>query len=173
MKKFNVGFMVLLAAFMLFSCKGTPPKVEEEPQKSHVIEGEVTEEKIEEALEEIYEEYQPSLDMTDAQSYTVAIGDTLVSIAQRFYGSLTDVGEAGASNGFYFPIIMLGSEHDIADPDLIHPGMVLMIPDLKRNLDNPAAHQAIKDFLKEVAYIYNKKGNSQKEAGLIGLADSL
>ena len=165
MKKFNAGFIVLLAAFMLFSCKSTPD--------SHLIEGEVTQEKIDTALEHIYEDYQPSLDMTDALDYTVVRGDTLVSITQRFYGSLTGVGEAGSSNGFYFPVIMLASEHDIMDPDLIEPGMVLMIPDLKRNLDNPAARQAIKDFLIEVAYIYNKKGNSEKETGLTRLANSL
>ena len=168
MKKFNVGFMVLLAAFTLFSCKST-----QSIPSSHLVEGEVTQEKIDVALEHIYEDYQPSLDMTDAQDYTVESGDTLVAITQRFYGSLTGVGEAGSDNGFYFPVIMLASEHDIMDPDLIEPGMVLMIPDLKKNLDNPGAHRAIKDFLREVAYIYNKKGNSEKEAGLIRLADSL
>ena len=165
MKKITVGFVVLLVSLALFACNTVPA--------SHQVVGAVTQEKIDDALEHIYEDYRPSLDVTGAQEYTVVSGDTLVEITKRFYGSLTGVGEAGTENGFYFPVIMLASETDIVDPDLIIPGMELKIPDLKRNLDNNSARQAVKHYLREVAYIYNKKNDSVKEAGLIKLANSL
>jgi len=165
MKKISLCFIALLAALMLFSCNSTP--------SSHTVQGEVTQEKINDALEHIFEDYRPSLDMTGAQKYTVVSGDTLVEITQRFYSNLTGVGEAGHGNGFYFPVIMLASEVEIVDPDLIQPGMVLTIPDLKRNLDNRSAHQAIKNCLKEVADIYSKKGNSEKQTGLTKLSNSI
>lgn len=165
MKKFSLGFMALLAVLVLLSCKSAP--------SSHQVQGEVTQAKINEALSHIYEDYHNDLDMTGAQTYTVVSGDTLVQITQQFYGNLSGIGEAGSSNGFYFPVIMLASETEIKDPDLIQPGMVLRIPDLKKNLDNGTSHKAIKDFLKEVAYIYSKKKNSEKENGLTKLSNSL
>jgi LysM repeat protein len=49
------------------------------------------------------------------QTYTVAGGDTLWAIAERFYGDGNRYGEVASANG-------------IANPDLIHPGQVLTIP---------------------------------------------
>jgi hypothetical protein len=51
--------------------------------------------------------------------------------------------------------------------------MKLKIVDLKKNLDNPLAKQAIKDCLNDVAYVYNRKGDAVSEEGLKRLADSL
>ena len=163
MKKLIICLLIA-AALTGISCKSyTPP----------VIEGEVTQEKVNDALEMIYDNYRGKLDLTGAQSYTVARGDSLVQIAHRFFGSLTDVGSAGPQNGFYFPVIMLASDSHIVDPDLIEPGMQLTIIDLERNLNNRSSRQAIKDCLKDIAHIYNRKGNTGAEQGLLTLADSL
>ena len=166
MKKVLVCLFIAVALTGL-SCKSSPTL------SGVKIEGEVTQEKGNDALGQIYDAYRPKLDMTGAQSYTVVSGDSLVRITHRFYGTLTDVGEAGPQNGFYFPIIMLASDSNIVDPDLIEPGMVLKIPDLKRNLANSGAHKAIKDCLNDVAYVYNRKGNTASEEGLKRLASSL
>jgi hypothetical protein len=166
MKKILV-FMFVAAALIGLSCKSAPTV------SGAVIEGEVTQEKVNQALEQIYSAYYKKLDLSGAQSYTVERGDTLSQVTRNHYGNLTDVGKAGTSNGFYFPIIMLASGNRIVDPELIEPGLKLTIPDLKKNLANSGARKAIKDCLKDVSYVYNKKGQSATEQGLIDLADSL
>jgi len=163
MRRLTVALILLAAVFMLFSCKSTGPK----------IEGDVTQDKVNTALEQIYDTYRTKLDMSGAQDYKVVSGDTLSQITRKYYGSLTDVGDAGPNNGFYFPVIMMASDSKIVDPDLIEPGMNLKIPDLKKNLANPAARKAIKDTMNDVAYVYNKKGVAATEAGLKKLANSL
>jgi len=165
MKKVLVFLFVAMALIGL-SCKST---------SGVIIDGDATEEKVNQALEEIYDFYFAKLDLTDAQSYTVVSGDTLSGIARKLYGDLTGVGNAGTRNGFYFPVIMLASSNaGISHPDRIDPGMKLTIPDLKKNLANPGARKAIKNCLKDVAYVYEKKGNSAADVkGLVDLADSL
>ena len=163
MKRITVALMVLLAGVMLFSCKTTTP----------TIEGDVTQDKVNTALEQIYDTYRTKLDMTGAQSYTIVSGDTLSQITRKYYGDLTGVGDAGPNNGFYFPVIMMASDSKIVDPDQIEPGMNLKLPDLKRNLANPVSRKAIKDALNDVAYVYNKKGVAVTEDGLKKLANSL
>jgi hypothetical protein len=113
------------------------------------------------------------LDLTDAQEYYVVRGDTISEITRRYYGGLTDVGEAGTRNGFYFPIIVLGSDEVIMDPDLIEIDMELTIVDLKRNLANPTSRQAIINSLNDAARIYDRKGDFVTAEGLRRLADSL
>ena len=162
MKKIAIIFLTLLLVCALFACKSGPK-----------IEGEVTQEKVNDALQSIYDQYRSKLDMTGAQDYTIARGDTLSQITRNYYGGLTDVGEAGPNNGFYFPVIMMASDSHIVDPDFIEPDMQLKIVDLKKNLANPAARKAIKDCLNDVAYVYNKKGHQATEDGLRNLAASL
>ncbi|MCL2129224.1 MAG: LysM peptidoglycan-binding domain-containing protein [Treponema sp.] len=134
MKKLIICLLII-AAFTV-SCATTA--------SGPVIEGEVTQEKVNEVLTQIYDTYRNSLDMTGAQDYTVVRGDTLSQITRNFYGSLTGVGEAGPNNGFYFPVIMMASDSEIVDPDLIEPGMKMKIVDLQRNLDNPTARKPLK-----------------------------
>jgi hypothetical protein len=167
MKRVFAVFLVLLSALVLFSCKST------QTTSGASIEGTVTQEKVNEAFEQIYEAFRAELDLTGARNYTVVRGDTLSGIARNFYGSLTGVGDAGPQNGFYFPVIMMASGGNIVDPDLIEPGMQLRIPDLKRNLDNPGARRAIKDALNDVAYVYSRKNSRSVEQGLRKLANSL
>ena len=161
MKKILVCLLIAAAIFSL-SCKSGPK-----------IEGDVTQDKVNDALSSIYDKYRSKLDLTGAKDYTVSSGDTLSQITRNAYGSLTDVGAAGANNGFYFPVIMAASGSNIVDPDLIEPGMKMRIPDLKKNLANPTSRKAIKDCLNDVAYVYNRKGNSATEQGLKTLANSL
>ena len=166
MKKVLV-FLFVAVALIGLSCKSGPKA------SGASIDGDVTQEKVNKALEQIYDAYYSKLDLSGAQSYTVVHGDYLVLITQKYYGDLTGVGKAGTKNGFYFPIIMLASGNIIVDPDLIEPGMKLTIPDLKKNLANSGSRKAIKNCLKDVSYIYNKKGQSATEKGLVALSDSL
>ena len=166
MKKMLIILLIAIAMFGL-SCQSAPGTAHPN------IEGEVTQEKVNEALTLIYDTYRTRMDMTGAQEYTIERGDTLSQITRRFYGSLTNVGDAGPNNGFYFPVIMMGSESTIVDPDLIEPGMKLKVVDLQKNLDNPVSRKAIKDCLIDVAYVYNKKGVQASEDGLKKLAESL
>ena len=163
MKKFLI--CLLIAVAFVWSCKTAPA--------GPAIEGDVTQEKVNKALGDIYNTYRTKLDMSGAKDYTVVKGDTLSQITRNFYGSLTGVGDSGANNGFYFPVIMLASDSNIVDPDLIEPGMKMKIVDLKKNLAIPGSRKAIKDCLMDVAYVYNKKGDPTTEAGLKKLANSL
>jgi hypothetical protein len=164
MKKFVTGFLVCILVFAALSCKSSPSGVK--------MEGEITQEKVDSALEQIYDTYRPKLIMDGAQEYTVVSGNSLSGITRNHYRSLTGVGEAGPNNGFYFPVIMMASDTEIVDPYKIEPGMKLKIVDLKKNLDNPESRAAIKDCLNDVAYVYNKKGSAVTEEGLKKLANS-
>jgi len=168
MKKIVAVFATLLVSLMLFSC-ATP----ETARVSGILEGEVTQARVDEALSHIYELFRPRLDLTGAQEHVVVAGDTLSGIARNFFGHLTNVGDAGFQNGFYFPVIMMASQTHIVDPDLIEPGLSLTIIDLRRNLDNPIARAAIRESLLEVAYVYGRRGRSSEEDGLRRLANSL
>jgi hypothetical protein len=161
MKKLSVCLLAALTLTVVLSCASTKPA---DAAFSPVIEGEITQKKVNDTLTQIYDKYRSSLDLSGAAAYVVKKGDTLSGITRNAYGTM---------NGFYFPLIMMASNQDIVDPDLIEPSMSLVIPDLRKNLDNPAARQAIKDCLKDVAYVYNKKGDSATEKGLQTLADSL
>jgi hypothetical protein len=173
MKKFFLCVLIA-AVFTGISCKSAPAGSAPVADNKPVITGEVTQEKVDTELKKIYDNYYSSLDMYGCQEYTVVWGDTLSKITRRYYGKLADIGEAGYKNGFYFPILMMASpDSRIVDPDLIIPGVKLKIIDLERNLANPAAHKAIKDSIKEIAYIYQAKNKPAEETGLIKLSDSL
>ena len=113
------------------------------------------------------------LDMSGATEYTIIPGDFLSEITRRVYSNLTNVGPAGTRNGFYYPVLMLASEGEITDPDLIFPGTKLNIPNLERNLANPDSRRAIKNILTQVAIIYGNKYLPDEAEGLQRLADWL
>jgi LysM repeat protein len=87
-----------------------------------------------------------------AQDYTVKPGDVLTQIARNFYGR---------ENVFFFPLIMTASKDkqtvDIVDPDLIEPGMKLVIPKLEPNLADLEIKARIKVLLESVSKIYYDK----------------
>jgi hypothetical protein len=100
------------------------------------------------AFEEVYESYKTDFILDDAQTYTVVEGDTLPAIIRRIYG---------ADNGYFFPLIILASRDVIIDIDALEPDMVLKIPDLRKNLEDPDIRQALKYLLQDVADVYEKK----------------
>jgi hypothetical protein len=68
---------------------------------------------------------------------------------------------------------MLASSDVVLDPDKIEPGMNLTVPDLDRNLNDPKARKSLKNFLVEIADIYDRRNRSQDANGLRDLSASL
>ncbi|MDR3275655.1 MAG: LysM peptidoglycan-binding domain-containing protein [Treponema sp.] len=161
--------LVLLLVFLAAACQSTPPA--EEPSapvgSDSPVEG-VESLEFDEALDDVYGRYADTLDLAGATQYTVVRGDRLTAIAQRQFAP---------HSPYFFPVIMLASpDVGVSDPDSISPGMVLTIPDLVRNLDNPATRATIKQFLLEIAGVYAQKSEQwarELEQGLRELAASL
>jgi hypothetical protein len=133
MKSASFIFFVLLAFQCMMSCVSKPTA----KQKEVLL-----------AFEEVYGSYKTDFILDDTQVYTVAEGDTLPAIIRRIYG---------AGNGYFFPLIVLASGDVIMDVDSLKPGMVLHIPSLYKNLDDPDTRQSLKYFLYDVADVYEKK----------------
>jgi hypothetical protein len=126
--------VVLLVSYYTMSCVSTDLT---EQQKEVLL-----------AFEEVYESYKTNFILDDAQTYTVLEGDTLPAIIRRIYG---------ADNGYFFPLIILASRDVITDIDALEPDMVLKIPDLRKTLEAPDTRQALKNFLQDIADVYEKK----------------
>jgi LysM repeat protein len=142
---FTVSIVVLVVLFAV-SCKTTQAQVDD-------------------AFQKVYNKYHSGLILDGAKSYTVVKGDTLSAIARNEYGT---------GNGVYFPLIMLASSDVVLDPDLIEPGDKLTVPNLQRNLDDPAARGQLKNFLKEIADVYATKKSRPADADALRVkADSL
>jgi phage tail protein X len=105
-----------------------------------------------------------NLDLTALQVHAVVQGDTLSKIAQRYYGE---------QGGYYFPLILFANRDQISDPDVLHPGMQLDIPELRIDLINEAARAELKNYTMELAYWYARKGNNELKDQLIKFADGL
>jgi hypothetical protein len=146
MKKMCLVAFALAAASLLGACKSAPANEPEDVSLS---------------FESVYNKYENKLILDGASDYVVVSGDTLTRISRSNYG---------AGNGYYFPLIMLASNDVVQDPDLIEPGMHLAIPDLQRNLDDPGARQAMKDFFNEIAGVYEQKSTSEERTVLRNLA---
>jgi hypothetical protein len=123
------------------SCQSTPTPVTVEEEQ----------EEFENTFERVYNAYRSGIILDGATYYVVARGDTLSKIALKHYG---------AGNGYFFPLIMLASSDVVLDPDLIEPGMQLTVPDLQANLDDPAARGHVKNFLVDIASVYEDKGDA-------------
>ncbi|GHV87669.1 hypothetical protein AGMMS50267_00290 [Spirochaetia bacterium] len=119
------------------------------------------------SFSQVYNAYRGNLILNGAKEYIVVAGDTLSKITTVQYG---------AGNGYFFPLIMLASSDVVEDPDLIVPGMKLTIPNLQANLDDPTARKQLKEFLLDIADVYEKKGDPRSLAtrhNLIELAGTL
>jgi hypothetical protein len=147
MKKMCLVVFALAAVSLLGACKSAPAEEQQED--------------VSLSFETVYNKYESRLILDGATDYVVVSGDTLTRISRSSYGS---------GNGYYFPLIMLASNDVVQDPDLIEPGMHLSIPDLQRNLDDPDARQAMKDFFIEIAGVYEQKSISEERAVLRNLA---
>ena len=107
--------------------------------------------RINAAFDKVYANYADTLTLAGAKSYTVQKDDSLTDIAKKFYG---------AEYGYYFPVILLASKETISDPDLIKPGMKLLIPDLQSNLESKAIRSKLKLYFRDISTIYyDKKGD--------------
>ena len=149
MKKVVLIGALVLSALAVFACKSQPKS--SEPKSA------------EDELKDLYARYSGDLILEGARSYTVVSGDTLTNIAAN----------SEYRSGFYYPIILLASRDVVGDVDKIEPGMVLILPDLKKNLDNPKSRTNIKQFLLEVAKIEDERDRPQTAEGLRKLSASL
>jgi hypothetical protein len=126
--------------------------------KSAPVAAEGPQEEVNLSFESVYKKYQDRLILDGATDYVVKADEWLTKIARRFYGSGK---QFGVPNAYFFPLIMLASNENVQDPDLIEPGMKLSIPDLPRNLDNADARLMMKDFFTDIAGIYEQKANDE------------
>lgn len=113
---------------------------------------------------DVYTQFKKELILEGAKSYTVVSGDNLSKITESFYGS---------DNGYYFPMIMGASSDVVTHPDKIAPGMILTVPDLKKNLGNPVTVRSIKRQFRNAADIYRGEGNAFVADKLVSISDSL
>ena len=95
-------------------------------------------------------------------THTVRSGDYLAAIAWNYY-----------RDGYFYPVIMLGSRDVVLDPDKIDVGMLLTIPDLEKNLNDAGTRARIKQFLLEIAVIEDSRGRHETAQGIRQRANEL
>lgn len=113
----------------------------------------ITDAEVKEAFEDVYDDFRHDIILDGAKTYTVVSNDRLVDIARKEYG-----------DGYYFPLIILGSNKVVLDPDKIEVGMQLIIPDLNLNLNNPKARSSLKACINDIAGIYDRRTNRALDA---------
>ncbi|MDR3138483.1 MAG: LysM peptidoglycan-binding domain-containing protein [Treponema sp.] len=157
MKKLFFSIPMVFVVFLVFSCASAPvaepePELRTEPEQQAPEEKKTEEQTSQDyfssAFGKIYETYQSNIILKEARVYTVVRNDTASKIATKFYGR---------NNGYFFPLIAVASKDVIRDPDLIIPGMKLLIPDLQSNLADEEARKNIKALLRDMADVYAKK----------------
>jgi LysM repeat protein len=160
MKKILFSCIVLLVALIAGSCKSVPVEQEQEQGQEPEQELEpIPAERL--AFSDAYQAVLPLI-MDKAEHYVVKKGDTLTKIARAKYSQ---------ANAFFFPLIMAASKEqktvDIVDPDLIKPGMDLVIPNLELNRDDPEIRARIKTLLVSVADIYKNRPETRWSSELV------
>jgi LysM repeat protein len=158
MKKIYFLCFAVLPALIIVSCKSTPAQTQVDPESA------VTEES---AFHDAYQAVLPLIP-DGAERYVVQEGETLTKIARAKYGR---------GNAFFFPLIMAASKNqktvDIVDPDLIEPGMELVIPDLEANRNNPEIRVRLKSLLLSVSGIYQDRPETRWSTEMIkGLSNA-
>jgi hypothetical protein len=148
MRKIIFTIVFALIVLMVIACKSLHVKTEEIS--------------TEEAMRKTYELYYDGLILDGADTYTVVKGDTPSYISRLKY-----------DNSFYFPIIMMASKDIVLDPDKIVPGMVLTIPQINLNLDDPLARENIKSLLEDIARIEDDRDRFIDAGKLRELASTL
>ena len=148
MRKLVFAMVLVLGMFMVLACAS-----------NSIL---TTQKDVDDAFQKIYNQFRGDLILDGADSYTVVSGDTLSAISRAQY-----------QNGFYFPLIMLASSDVVLDPDQIEPGMKLTIPDLQKNLNDARAKGKLKDFLVEIAKVYDRRSRPADADGLRNHAASL
>ena len=152
--------MLILVILLVGACVNKPP-AQPEPAPPAAQQPPATQEPPPPQAEEYHPPTRPPEEVWDldkyfrnenhiildgAQSYTVQRGDTLVSIARRYYG-----------DGSYYPLIVAASD-EITDPDQIEVGMNLTIPALRENLDDTQAKSSLNSFFADIARMEDSRG---------------
>jgi hypothetical protein len=140
-----VWLAALIAVVVLGACKSAPAPVADRQEEVNL------------SFDSVYKKYQDRLILDGATGYVVQPDEWLTKIARKFYGSKK---QFGVPDAYFFPLIMLASNDEVDDPDLIEPGMRLTIPDLQRNLDDADARQMMKEFFTDIAGIYEQKAKN-------------
>ena len=170
MKKAVFIGVSVLCFFLVFAC-ASPPKPEPRPEPTRPepartepepVPEPVVEPVIQQPPREEYRRNQFGIILDGAGKYTVVSGDTLSGIARRQY-----------REGYDYPLIMMASGDVVSDQDKIDPGMELTIPDRQRNLNDDRAKAALKNYLREVAGINDRRGWHETAAGMRKRADTL
>jgi len=143
MKKAVFAVLLILCVLLVFSCSTS---------------GRITDD----TFRRIYDRHASNLILDGAQRYTVRSGDTLFEISESFY-----------REGLYYPVIMLASKDVVLDPDKIMPGMVLTIPNLQANLDNPRSRASVRGVMLDTADIQAQRGRNEHAAGMRSIANGL
>jgi len=149
MKKALFALTLALCVMMVLSCASKPTPI-------------TTQKEADDAFSKIYQQFRGDIILDGAGSYKVVSGDTLSKIARNNYPS-----------GYWFPLIMLASSDVVLDPDQIAPDMELTIPDLDKNLNDAKAKGKIKNFLVEIAKVYDRRNRSSDADKLRELSDTL
>jgi hypothetical protein len=156
MKNFAVCLFLCLSVFVFFACV-TPPPPAPEPAPAPVTPPPPPPPPPPERAHDLV--------LEGAEYYTVVHRDTLSHIARIKYG---------ASNGYYYPLIIMASRDIVEDQDVIEPGTVLTIPNLQANLNDSRAKASMKNFFLEVADITDRHHKRPRDAeGLRKLAGTL
>ena len=158
-------FVVAISLFVACATPTPPAEAPEPPPAPIVGHGDgpvIPETPVEEALLAVYRDHHSGLILTDATTYTVRGGDFMASIAWDLYG-----------DGFFYPVIMLASHQIVLDPDRIQPGMVLTVPNLETNLNDPTARANIRNFMLEIARIEDARCRGATAAGIRERANAL
>ena len=102
----------------------------------------------------IINRHQSGIILDGATTYTVRRGDTLNGIARRVY-----------RDGSLYPLIDMVSD-GIDNPDKILPGLLLTIPDVSVNMNDPVAKAAIDRHFLQIAQFEEQRGR-RKTAEMI------
>ena len=139
MKRILSVLALVLGILLLISCASKKPIT--------------TQEEADTAFQKVYQKFKGDIILEGEEQYTVKSGDTLTKIAHEKY-----------KNGYYFPLIMLASSDVVLDPDKINVGDKLTIPVLQSNLDDAKAKGKIKNFLGEIASVYDRREGRAPDA---------
>jgi hypothetical protein len=130
-----IGFTALLAG-----CENNPkPKPPPPPPPAEPVQ----------EYHDAYLRHHNDIILDRAQRYTVQRRDSLVSIAKRFY-----------QDGSFYPLIFAASD-EVADPDKIELGIILIIPDLALNLNDAKAKKSLDELMLEMAAIEESRGRKK------------
>jgi LysM repeat protein len=162
MKKYFLFSMLILAALLTITCKSKPATVElsgstgtsqpvtqaptSQPPITTPAASSTNQQQSATTQGGTYNRHSSGIIIDGARNYTVQRGDTLNSIARLMY-----------QDGSYYPLIMMVSGN-VSDPDIIQPQQTLTIPDLRLNMNDPAARQAINRYFLDIARIEDQRG---------------